>query len=181
MRVRQEQREVERPTLEFGEKRLTELAQAGAGVEDDDVTATADFHAGGVAAVAHGGRPRRGNGSANPPEFDVRAGLDVSNLMQTRKKTILKNPTGGKGGGRGAFSGLRTSEIERLDWQDVKFDTGCVVVQKGKVRTKRGRARRIVPMMPNLKAWLKPLAKESGPVSSTSISPANGVASATAR
>lgn len=64
----------------------------------------------------------------------------------------------------GAFAGLRTSEIERLDWQDVKFDAGCVVVQKGKVRTKRGRARRIVPMMPNLKAWLKPLAKESGPV-----------------
>ena len=64
----------------------------------------------------------------------------------------------------GAFAGLRTSEIERLDWQDVKFDAGCVVVQKGKVRTKRGRARRIVPMLPNLKAWLKKVAKESGPV-----------------
>ena len=64
----------------------------------------------------------------------------------------------------GAFAGLRTSEIERLDWPDVKFDAGCVVVQKGKVRTKRGRARRIVPIMPNLKAWLKPRAKESGPV-----------------
>jgi integrase len=59
----------------------------------------------------------------------------------------------------GAFTGLRTSEIERLDWQDVKFDAKCVVVQKGKVRTKRGRARRIVPMPPNLAAWLKPYAK----------------------
>ena len=105
----------------------------------------------------------------------------VVNVRSEDPVAAVSRITGGKGGGRGAFSGLRTSEIERLDWQDVKFDTGCVVVQKGKVRTKRGRARRIVPMMPNLKAWLKPLAKESGPVSSTSISPANGVASATAR
>lgn len=64
----------------------------------------------------------------------------------------------------GAFAGLRTSEIERLDWQDVRFDTAGIVVQRGKVRTKRGRARRIVPLSPNLASWLKQNAKRDGKV-----------------
>ena len=34
------------------------------------------------------------------------------------------------------------------------------IVQKGKVR-KRGKARRIVPMAENLRAWLKPYAKKA--------------------
>ena len=63
----------------------------------------------------------------------------------------------------GAFAGLRSSEILRLDWQDVKFDSDCIVVQKGKVK-KRGKSRRIVPLLPNLKSWLKPLAKAAGSV-----------------
>ena len=63
----------------------------------------------------------------------------------------------------GAFAGLRSSEILRLDWQDVKFDSDCIVVQQGKVK-KRGKSRRIVPLLPSLKAWLKPLAKAAGNV-----------------
>ena len=65
----------------------------------------------------------------------------------------------------GAFSGLRSSEIMRLDWDDVRIDNGssAIVVQKGKVK-KRGKSRRIVPMAENLKAWLKPHAKKSGSV-----------------
>ena len=63
----------------------------------------------------------------------------------------------------GGFAGLRSSEIQRLDWQDVKFDSDNIVVQKGKVK-KRGQSRRIVPMLPNLKAWLNPFAKRTGQV-----------------
>jgi len=63
----------------------------------------------------------------------------------------------------GGFAGLRSSEILRLDWQDVKFDSDSIIVQKGKVK-KRGQSRRIVPMLPNLTAWLKPFAKRTGPV-----------------
>jgi integrase len=63
----------------------------------------------------------------------------------------------------GAFAGLRSSEILRLDWQDVKLDSDCIVVQKGKVK-KRGKSRRIVPMLPNLKAWLQPIAKSAGSI-----------------
>lgn len=63
----------------------------------------------------------------------------------------------------GGFAGLRSSEIQRLNWQDVKFDSDCIIVQKGKVK-KRGKSRRIVPMLPNLKKWLKPFAQNTGQV-----------------
>ena len=60
----------------------------------------------------------------------------------------------------GAFAGLRTSEIMRLDWEDVHLENGepCIVVKKGKVKA-RGKARRIVPVSENLQAWLKPHVK----------------------
>lgn len=35
----------------------------------------------------------------------------------------------------GAFAGLRSAEIERLDWRDVKFETGFVIVEAGKAKT----------------------------------------------
>jgi hypothetical protein len=63
----------------------------------------------------------------------------------------------------GAFAGLRSSEIQRLDWQDVKFDSDCIIVQKGKVK-QRGKSRRVVPMLPNLKNWLKSFAQTNGPI-----------------
>jgi len=61
----------------------------------------------------------------------------------------------------GGFAGLRSSEIQRLEWSDVKFDSNCIIVQKGKVK-KRGKSRRIVPMLPNLKSSLKPFAQNNG-------------------
>lgn len=61
----------------------------------------------------------------------------------------------------GGFAGLRSSEIQRLDWQDLKFDSNCIIVQKGKVK-QRGKSRRIVPMLPNLKKWLKPFTQKAG-------------------
>lgn len=61
----------------------------------------------------------------------------------------------------GGFAGLRSSEIQRLDWQDMKFDSNCIVVQKGKVK-QRGKSRRVVPMLPNLKKTLKPFAQNKG-------------------
>jgi len=61
----------------------------------------------------------------------------------------------------GAFAGLRSAEIERLDWRDVKFETGFVIVEAGKAKTA---TRRQVEMRPNLRAWLEPLAKIEGRV-----------------
>lgn len=60
-----------------------------------------------------------------------------------------------------AFAGLRPAEVQRLEWQDINFETGIVSVRASKSKTKR---RRTVEMPENLKAWLRPLAKDDGKV-----------------
>lgn len=60
-----------------------------------------------------------------------------------------------------AFAGLRPMEVRRLCWDDINFKTGIVTVKSGTSKTKR---RRTVPMTENLKAWLRPLAKDEGMV-----------------
>ena len=60
----------------------------------------------------------------------------------------------------GGFAGLRTAELHRLDWGHVDFDEGYIEVTARNAKV-RGR-RRLVPMGENLKAWLKPLAREHG-------------------
>jgi len=61
----------------------------------------------------------------------------------------------------GAFAGLRGAEIQRLDWSEVDLTDGFIEVKAEKAKTE---TRRNVPIKPNLKAWLLPLAKKSGPV-----------------
>lgn len=61
----------------------------------------------------------------------------------------------------GGFAGLRSAEIERLDWRDIKFETGFVVVEAVKAKTA---SRRQVEMHANLRAWLSPYAKKEGRV-----------------
>lgn len=61
----------------------------------------------------------------------------------------------------GAFAGLRHAEITRLDWRNVDLEDGFITVTAADAKTGE---RRLVPIQPNLKAWLLPLAKESGPV-----------------
>ena len=61
----------------------------------------------------------------------------------------------------GAFAGLRTAEIHRLEWQEIDFHSGNIFV--GKRKEKIGQ-RRIVPILPALKAWLQPYSKETGTV-----------------
>ena len=61
----------------------------------------------------------------------------------------------------GAFAGLRSAEIERLDWSKVNLTTGYITVDAGIAKTN---SRRLVPIVENLKAWLAPHAKKHGPV-----------------
>jgi len=49
----------------------------------------------------------------------------------------------------GAFAGLRTSEIERLTWEDVRLDIGQLYVQKGKNKN----SERWVVLTPPLLEW----------------------------
>lgn len=61
----------------------------------------------------------------------------------------------------GAFAGLRSAEIERLEWSDIKLAERHIVV--GATRAKTA-ARRIVPVSDNLAAWLAPYAGREGKV-----------------
>jgi len=59
----------------------------------------------------------------------------------------------------GAFSGIRSAEIDRLEWQDMLWDRGYIEIKGRKAKTK---SRRLVPLRENLKAWLAPFRKEEG-------------------
>ena len=61
----------------------------------------------------------------------------------------------------GAFAGLRSAEISRLDWAKVNLRSGYITVDAGIAKTN---SRRLVPITDNLRAWLKPVAKSHGPV-----------------
>ena len=61
----------------------------------------------------------------------------------------------------GGFAGLRTAEIERLDWSDLDMAGGFIHVAAEKAKT---RSRRLVPILPNLAQWLAPLAQQQGKV-----------------
>jgi integrase len=61
----------------------------------------------------------------------------------------------------GAFAGLRTSEFKRLDWSEIDLDRGFIVIDAKKAKTRR---RRLVPVSDNLKTWLAPLRRATGPV-----------------
>ncbi|HTV40987.1 MAG TPA: site-specific integrase [Candidatus Sulfotelmatobacter sp.] len=60
-----------------------------------------------------------------------------------------------------AFAGLRSVEITRLDWQDVKLERGHIELGAHKTKTA---TRRLVPILPNLAAWLADYAKQKGKV-----------------
>jgi integrase len=67
----------------------------------------------------------------------------------------------------GAFAGIRSAEIKRLEWQDIKWDRGYIEIAGKKAKTA---ARRLVPLTENLKAWLAPWREASGlivPISDT--------------
>ena len=61
----------------------------------------------------------------------------------------------------GAFAGIRSAEIRRLEWEDIKWDRGHIEIAGRKAKTA---ARRLVPLPDNLKAWLAPWREETGPI-----------------
>ena len=60
-----------------------------------------------------------------------------------------------------AFAGLRSAEVMRLDWRDVKLSRGHIELGANKTKTA---ARRLVPISANLREWLAPHAKKTGRV-----------------
>ncbi|HZL78666.1 MAG TPA: site-specific integrase, partial [Candidatus Limnocylindrales bacterium] len=61
----------------------------------------------------------------------------------------------------GAFAGLRSAEIERLEWSDVDLESGHIIVGVDKAKTA---SRRVVPIHDNLAAWLTQCANKQGKI-----------------
>lgn len=61
----------------------------------------------------------------------------------------------------GALAGLRSAEIFRLNWEDIQWEHSSIRVSGRIAKTGKGRH---APLCPSLVAWLRPVAKESGPV-----------------
>ncbi len=61
----------------------------------------------------------------------------------------------------GAFAGLRRSELERLDWNEVDLESNLIEVTAKNAKSAR---RRLVRIQPNLAKWLQPYRRSSGKV-----------------
>lgn len=61
----------------------------------------------------------------------------------------------------GGFAGLRSEEIRRLDWEDIKLEAGHIEI---KARIAKTKTRRLVPISENLRRWLTPHHQSSGRV-----------------
>jgi integrase len=61
----------------------------------------------------------------------------------------------------GAFAGIRHAEIQRLEWTDIHFDAGIIEIRAAKAKTA---SRRTVPILDNLRTWLRRCRQEAGPV-----------------
>lgn len=70
----------------------------------------------------------------------------------------------------GAFAGLRSAEIERLDWSEIDLVQGQIEITVAKAKTA---SRRLVPLTDNLKAWLAPHHRTAGRVFAHSTSGGN--------
>jgi integrase len=61
----------------------------------------------------------------------------------------------------GAFAGLRTAELLRLEWEAIDLPRGLINVAASKAKTAK---RRLIPIAPNLAEWLRPYAGRSGKI-----------------
>ena len=61
----------------------------------------------------------------------------------------------------GAFAGLRSAEIERLDWSEIDLAQKLIHIKAEKSKSAQ---RRLVTISDNLAAWLTPHARKAGPV-----------------
>jgi len=59
----------------------------------------------------------------------------------------------------GLFAGLRTAELCRLNWEDIDWIGGVIRCDKNITKTNQSR---LVPLLPNLAAWLTPFKGKKG-------------------
>jgi integrase len=155
-------------TESFGERKIADITPAeidswlrGLGVAP--ITRNS-FHA--RLSVLFGFARQRGWVCANPlvdvPRVKVTGSVpgilspdQVARLLESASQDVLPVVA------IGAFAGLRSAEIERLEWQHVRWDERLVEVPALSSKTA---SRRLVTMQPNLAAWLEPYRNHRGPI-----------------
>jgi integrase len=103
--------------------------------------------------ITHTAKPKRPD---SPPEIftvdELRALLETAQRTAPDVLPILAI---------GAFAGVRDAEIKRLDWHEVNVARGHIEIKGAKAKSAR---RRIIPIQPNLAAWLRPYSGIKGSV-----------------
>jgi integrase len=59
------------------------------------------------------------------------------------------------------FGGCRREEVEKLDWSSINFKSGHIEISAEISKVNR---ERFAPIPTNLRSWLRPIAKKSGPI-----------------
>ncbi len=90
-----------------------------------------------------------------PGKIEIYSPLELLKLLNAADEQILPFFA------LGAFAGLRSAEVERLEWSDIKWDQDVVVVNADKAKTSQ---RRIVPILPPLLSWLKKYRDHEGKI-----------------
>ena len=70
----------------------------------------------------------------------------------------------------GAFAGIRTAEILRLNFEDIDLAGGLIELKAKRTKT---RARRLIPISDNLRLWLQDIGGTTGPGGDASSVPMN--------
>jgi integrase len=94
-------------------------------------------------------------GDADPGEIEIYTPAEMAGLLSVAPLEMVPFLA------MAAFAGLRSKELERLDWSEVQLSRGFIELKRSKAKTGR---RRLVPIAPNLAQWLKAYAQESGHV-----------------
>lgn len=90
-----------------------------------------------------------------PSEIHIFTVEEMSELLSTARHEMIPWLA------IGAFAGLRTAEINRLDWSEIHLADGHIEIKAKKSKTA---SRRNAPLPANLAAWLGPYANRTGPV-----------------
>ncbi len=95
-----------------------------------------------------------------PAESDSEIGIltpgETAGLLQTMRPELRPLAA------IGFFAGVREAELFRIDWRDIDFEGGHIEIKPAKAKSSR---RRLIRIRPNLRAWLEPQRKLSGPLS----------------
>ena len=92
----------------------------------------------------------------NSGDTEVFTPLEITRLLEAARRDF---PNFLPSLAIGAFAGLRSAEIERLEWSDIHLGERFIVVGASKAKTA---SRRIVPISDNLAGWLRPYAEQKG-------------------